>query len=55
LAIQKEIPFTTASDAHSHAQLGENFAKLAEKMSEFGIGRVSVFHRHRRAEVPLQL
>jgi histidinol-phosphatase (PHP family) len=55
LAIQKEIPFTTASDAHSHAQLGENFAKLAEKMGEFGIGRVSVFHRHRRAEVPLQL
>src|SRR3954467_10217226 len=25
LALQKGIPFTTASDAHSHAQLGENY------------------------------
>jgi histidinol-phosphatase (PHP family) len=32
LAIEKGIPFTTASDAHSHAQLGENFDRLAEKM-----------------------
>src|SRR3954452_17889284 len=37
LALQKGIPFTTASDAHSHAQLGENYDRLAEKMSILGI------------------
>ena len=33
LAIEKGIPFTTASDAHSYAQLAENYDRLAEKMS----------------------
>ena len=28
LAMEKGIPFTTASDAHSHVQLAENFARL---------------------------
>jgi histidinol-phosphatase (PHP family) len=55
LAMEKGIPFTTASDAHSHVQLGENFAKLAHKMAEIGIHRVCIFEKHKRAEVPLQL
>ena len=55
LAIEKEIPFTTASDAHSHVQLGENFANLAHKMAEIGIRQVCIFEKHKRAEVPLQL
>jgi histidinol-phosphatase (PHP family) len=55
LAMEKGIPFTTASDAHSHVQLGENFAKLAHKMAEIGIRRVCIFEKHKRAEVPLQL
>lgn len=55
LAIEKEIPFTTASDAHSHVQLGEDFANLAHKMAEIGIRQVCIFERHKRAEVPLQL
>ena len=55
LAIEKEIPFTTASDAHSHVQLGEDFANLAHKMAEFGIRQVCIFEKHKRAEVPLQL
>jgi histidinol-phosphatase (PHP family) len=55
LAIDKGIPFTTASDAHSHVQLGENFAKLADKMAKMGIGRVCIFEKHTRTEVPLQL
>ena len=55
LAIEKEIPFTTASDAHSHVQLGEDFANLAHKMAEIGIRRVCIFEKHKRAEVPLQL
>jgi histidinol-phosphatase (PHP family) len=55
LAIEKGIPFTTASDAHSHVQLGENFANLAQKMAQIGIRQVCVFERHKRAEVLLQL
>ena len=46
LAIAKGIRFTTASDAHSHVQLGENYDRLAEKMAKFGIGEVAIFERH---------
>jgi len=55
LAMGKGIPFTTASDAHSHFQLGENFANLAHKMAEIGVRQVCIFEKHKRAEVPLQL
>ncbi|MEP6686005.1 MAG: histidinol-phosphatase [Verrucomicrobiota bacterium] len=48
LAIAKGIPFTTASDAHSYAQLGENYERLAEKMDSLGIRDVCVFERHTR-------
>jgi histidinol-phosphatase (PHP family) len=48
LAMEKSIPFTTASDAHSHVQLAENFARLAEKMSRLGIREVCVFDKHKR-------
>jgi histidinol-phosphatase (PHP family) len=48
LAIEKGVPFTTASDAHSHVQLAENFARMAEKMSSFGIRQVCVFEKHKR-------
>jgi len=54
-AIKKEIPFTTASDAHSHVQLGENFARLTDKMAEIGIRRVCIFEKHKGVQVPLQL
>lgn len=47
-ALEKRIPFTTASDAHSHVQLGENYQRLALKMAEFGIREVAVFHRHQK-------
>jgi histidinol-phosphatase (PHP family) len=48
LALERGVQFTTASDAHSHAQLGENYERLAEKMQELGIRQVCVFERHRR-------
>ena len=48
LARSKQIPFTTASDAHSHAQLGENYERLAAKMDSLGIREVCIFERHRR-------
>lgn len=47
LAMAKGIPFTTASDAHSHAQLGENYDRLAEKMLQLGIRETCIFERHR--------
>ena len=53
LAIKKGIPFTTASDAHSHVQLGENFQRLAEKISTLGIREVCVFEKHKRQTYPL--
>jgi histidinol-phosphatase (PHP family) len=48
LAVEKGIPFTTASDAHSQVQLGENFERLAEKMTILGLREVCVYERHKR-------
>src|SRR5437868_4237279 len=48
LAVTKGIQFTTASDAHSPAQLGENYDRLAEKMAQLGIDGVCVFEKHIR-------
>jgi histidinol-phosphatase (PHP family) len=48
LALKKGIPFTTASDAHSHAQLAENYDRLAEKMSILGVREVCVYEKHKR-------
>jgi histidinol-phosphatase (PHP family) len=53
LAIEKGIPFTTASDAHSRAQLAENFDRLAEKMSILGIREVCVYEKHQRQTLKL--
>jgi histidinol-phosphatase (PHP family) len=53
LALQKGIPFTTASDAHSYAQLAENYDRLAEKMSSLGVREVCVYEKHRRETRPL--
>ena len=48
LAIEKRIPFTIASDAHSHAQLGHNYPRLAEKMAAFGVCQICIFENHQR-------
>jgi histidinol-phosphatase (PHP family) len=53
LAVKKGIPFTTASDAHSHAQLGDNFVTLAQRMVNFGIRQVCIFEKHNRTELSL--
>ena len=55
LAIEKEIPFTTASDAHSYVQLAENFPSLAQKISDLGIRQICILGKHKRAALPLQL
>jgi histidinol-phosphatase (PHP family) len=48
LAIEKGIPFTIASDAHSHAQLGDSYPRLAQKMAPFGIRHICIFEKHQR-------
>ena len=55
LAMEKGIPFTTASDAHAHIQLGDKFANLAHKMADIGIRQVCIFEKHKHSEMPLQL
>jgi histidinol-phosphatase (PHP family) len=47
------IPFTLASDAHSHAQLTENFDRLADLLSKLGIKEVATYEKHRRKMIPL--
>ena len=53
LAIAKGIPFTTASDAHSHVQLGENYERLGQKTIEFGIREIATYEHHKRESRPL--
>ena len=53
LAMKKGVPFTTASDAHSYAQLGDNFSMLAQRIASFGIQHVCVFDKHNRTHLPL--
>jgi histidinol-phosphatase (PHP family) len=59
LAMEKAIPFTTASDAHSHVQLADNYSKLALKLADFEIRQICIFENHQRivravcAESPL--
>jgi histidinol-phosphatase (PHP family) len=48
LALARGIPFTTASDAHSHLQLGENFDRIEQKMATLGIREVCVYEKHER-------
>jgi histidinol-phosphatase (PHP family) len=53
LAIEKGISFTIASDAHSHAQLCDNFPRLAQKMATFGIRQICTFEKHQRITRPV--
>ena len=53
LAKAAGIPFTVASDAHSHVQQAENYERLAGIMQECGIKEVCIFEQHRRKVVPL--
>ncbi|MBV9008877.1 MAG: histidinol-phosphatase [Verrucomicrobia bacterium] len=48
MAVEKGIPFTVASDAHSSAQLGDKYAQLKKKMDELGVTQVCNYDKHRR-------
>ncbi len=53
LAIGKGIPFTIASDAHSYAQLADNYPRLAQKLAAFGVRQICIFEKHRRIMRPV--
>ncbi len=53
LAREIGVPFTVASDAHSHVQQAENYERLAGVLEECGITEVCVYDRHRRQVVAL--
>ena len=52
-AQQIGIPFTVASDAHSHVQLAENYTRLAGLIDDCGIREICVFEKHRREAVSI--
>ena len=53
LAREIGIPFTVASDAHSHVQQAENYPKLAGLIEACGITEVCLYEKHRRQMVAL--
>jgi histidinol-phosphatase (PHP family) len=46
-AVELDIPITTASDAHSYAQVAENYDQLAEVLDAAGVTQQVTFHAHR--------
>ena len=47
------IPFTLASDAHSHVQLAEEYDRLAGLLQQLGVREVASYEKHRRRMIPL--
>jgi histidinol-phosphatase (PHP family) len=47
------IPFTLASDAHSHAQLAEGYDRLAPILAQLDITEVATYEKHKRKIIPL--
>jgi histidinol-phosphatase (PHP family) len=51
----KNIPITTASDAHAPNHLAEDYDRLAEILRKHGFTEVAVFEKHKRVMKPLNL
>jgi histidinol-phosphatase (PHP family) len=47
------IPFTLASDAHSHVQLAEFYDRLPPFLAALGITEVASYSRHKRTMIPV--
>jgi histidinol-phosphatase (PHP family) len=47
------IPFTLASDAHSHVQLAEDYGRLAEILRQTGVREVASYEKHQRRMIAL--
>jgi histidinol-phosphatase (PHP family) len=48
-AVELRIPITTASDAHSHAQVAADYDKLGAVLDASGVTETVTFRRHRAA------
>jgi len=48
-AFELQIPITTASDAHSHAQVAADYERLAAILDAAGVTEIVTFHRHNPA------
>jgi len=46
-AVELSIPITTASDAHSHAQVAEDYDRLAEVLESAGVTATVRFRSHK--------
>jgi histidinol-phosphatase (PHP family) len=46
-AAELQIPITTASDAHSHAQVASDYDKLSTVLDTSGVNEMVTFQRHR--------
>jgi histidinol-phosphatase (PHP family) len=53
-AMDLGIPFTLSSDAHSHAQLAEDYDRLGKILRGMQIKEVATYEKHRRKMVPLE-
>lgn len=47
MAVQLEIPITSASDAHSYVQVAADYRRLADVLDAAGATETVTFHRHR--------
>jgi histidinol-phosphatase (PHP family) len=52
-AMEIGIPFTLASDAHSHAQLAEHYDRLEKLLQELGIREIATYEKHKRTMLAL--
>ena len=48
LANEYGVPITTGSDAHSYAQVGEDYERLAAVLERAGVTRTATFWQHRQ-------
>jgi histidinol-phosphatase (PHP family) len=53
VALELGIPFTVASDAHSHVQLAGDYDRMAKIIADAGIKEVASYRSHKRTMIPL--
>jgi histidinol-phosphatase (PHP family) len=49
VAVELQIPITTASDAHSHAQVAADYERLGDILDAAGVTEIMTFQRHHPA------
>jgi histidinol-phosphatase (PHP family) len=52
-ALSVGIPLTLASDAHSFAQLADEYLRLEELLRKWGVTHIATYKKHKRTLIPL--